>query len=148
VSYADAVDALIEALDPLTRQAVAAVAARGFTTNPTVKQPQLRKLSAGEETLALHLRAAGIPFVRQFRFDLNRRWRYDFAIQPFDRKLAVEVQGLTKGRALGAHQRVDGLTREYEKLNAAVLAGWRVLLFTPAQVKSGYALETIKAALA
>jgi hypothetical protein len=145
------------------------------TENPTVKQRvviddpvsarepskaavarayhRVQKLSTGEETLALHLRAAagkgdwkaGVV-VRQYRFDPTRKWAFDFA-WPCE-QLAVEIQGLTKGRTPGAHQRVDGLTREYEKLNAAVLAGWRVLLFTPAQVKSGYALDTIRKALA
>lgn len=120
---------------------------RRSTGNPTVKQP--RPLSTGEETLALHLRTAGISFATQFRFHGTRRWRFDFAILPLRvTRLAVEVQGLTRGPRPGAHQRVDSLTREYEKLNAAVLAGWRVLLFTPAQVRSGYALDTIKAALA
>lgn len=119
-----------------------------------VRLRQARKLSIGEERLALHLRTADVTgddwklagFVRQCRFDPARRWAFDFALVA--ERLAVEVQGLTKGRAPGAHQRVDGLTREYEKLNAAVLAGWRVLLFTPAQVKSGYALDTIRKALA
>ncbi len=107
---------------------------------------RLAALSTGEETLALHLRALGIGFVRQHRFHPTRQWRFDFAIRCECQPLAVEVQGLLKGKP-GAHQRADTLTREYEKLNAAVLTGWRVLLFTPAQIRSGYAIDTIEKAL-
>ena len=106
-----------------------------------MKQPSPR--STGVELLKLHLRAEGIDFKREHRFHLTRLWRFDFAIEP---DLAVEVDGgiWTKGR----HTRGAGMEADNVKINTAVLAGWRVLRFSTGQVKSGYAIDTIKRALA
>ena len=98
--------------------------------------------SEAEERFLLHWRADGYdePPRREYRFHDQRRWRFDFAWP--DMKLAVEIQGLT--RAGGAHQRIDAIGRDYNKLNAAQMMGWVVLQFSQAQVKSGEALETTK----
>lgn len=102
--------------------------------------------SVGEETLALHLRAEHIKFYRGHRFTPRRKWEFDFVILLTD-KLAVEVDGgnrlVKKGVAVGRHIMGD----DYDKLNEALLMGWRVLRFTPAQVRSGKAIDTIKRAL-
>jgi hypothetical protein len=138
-------------VSPATARALGAEIHAG-RRKATAKIP--RALSTGEERLARDLKAAAhgpdgeweLPLAcRQYHFHPERKWAFDFAWPA--KRLAVEIQGLKKGGAPGAHQRVDGLTREYEKLNSAVLAGWRVLLFTPAQVRSGYALDTIRKAL-
>jgi len=72
-------------------------------------------------------RACGWPEpVREFRFAPDRRWRFDFAWP--DRKIAVELEGGSWIR--GRHVRGDGFTRDCEKYNAAVAAGWRVFRFT------------------
>ena len=47
----------------------------------------------------------------------------------------------------GRHVRGDGYRRDCEKLNAATLAGWRVLRFVGRQVKTGEAIETVQRAL-
>lgn len=107
--------------------------------------------SVGEETLALHLRAEGIPFDREYKFSLLRKWRADFRIY-WDRAeyddLLVEIDGgnrlVVKGKAVGRHMKDE----DYDKMNEMVILGWRVLRFTPAQVKSGKAIDTIKRALA
>lgn len=97
-------------------------------------------LSRIEETLALHIRANHLPLPeREFRFDEERRWRFDFAWP--DRKLAVECEG-------GVHRIEDRFTRDCEKYNAAQQAGWIVLRFTAGMVKSGDAIATIQDALA
>ncbi len=101
--------------------------------------------SKAEEMLALHIRACGIPAPeREHRFSPPRRWRFDFAWPAI--KLAVEVDGVTGG-AGGRHQRIDGYERDLEKLNAAVLRGWRVLRFTPRKVKNGAAMAVIMTAM-
>ena len=97
-----------------------------------------------EETMALHIHTDKLPQpVREYRFDANRRWRFDFA-RP-DKRLAVEVEGgiWTQGR----HTRPAGYEADAEKYNAAVIQGWRVLRFTANTVNSGLALRTIKAAM-
>ena len=60
--------------------------------------------------------------------------------------LAVEIDGGTW--VSGRHTRGAGFERDCEKLNTAVLLGWRVLRFTTGMVLDGRALETILAALA
>ena len=47
----------------------------------------------------------------------------------------------------GRHVRGDGYRRDCEKLNAATLAGWRVLRFVGRQVKTGEAIHTVQQAL-
>jgi len=42
------------------------------------------------------------------------------------------------------HVRGAGFERDAEKRNAAVLAGWRVLHFTPRMVKTGAAVREIE----
>ena len=79
----------------------------------------------------------------EFRFHPTRKWRFDFAWP--ERKLALEVQGaiFTQGR----HTRGAGLLKEHEKLNAAAIAGWRVLFVTPAQIRNGQAVQFVEQAL-
>lgn len=98
-------------------------------------------MSAGEEALALHLDAVGIPYEREYRFAPPRRWRFDFYVGT---GLAVEVDG---GSWNGGHRRGAQADAECEKMNEALFAGYDVLHFTPAMVNSGEALKTIERAL-
>ncbi len=97
-----------------------------------------------EDRLAKKIADAGLPDpVREHRVNELRRWRFDFAWP--ERRLAVEVDGGVYSR--GRHTRGGGYERDCEKLNAAVLDGWRVLRFTAGQIRSGYAVRTIERAL-
>jgi very-short-patch-repair endonuclease len=101
-------------------------------------------MSIGEETFALHLRAARIEgFEREYRFAPPRRWRMDFADPA--RLLAVEVEGGTWTR--GRHTRGAGFAADCEKYSTAAAMGWRVLRFTTDQVRSGMALRMLQQAL-
>jgi len=80
---------------------------------------------------------------REYRFSPPRRWRFDFAYPA--RMLAVEVDGGTWVQ--GRHNRGAGMKADAEKMNAAALAGWRVLRFTREHIKSGEALDLIELAL-
>jgi very-short-patch-repair endonuclease len=104
------------------------------------KSVRQRPPSAGEESLALQLRASGIKFFREHRFDPVRRWKFDFAMP--EQMIAVEVEGgtFTSGR----HSRGAGYERDCEKYAEAAIAGWRVIRATTAQAKSGTALEWVK----
>jgi very-short-patch-repair endonuclease len=83
--------------------------------------------SNAEKYLEIILQASGIPFVREYRFDPERKWRADFAIP--EHKILIEVEGgnWTQGR----HNRGKGYEDDCEKYNAATMQGWRVLRFTP-----------------
>ena len=99
-------------------------------------------MSAAEDQLALQLRAAGIPFEREWRFHPARRWRFDFA---FQYQIAAEIDGgaWTGGR----HARGAGIEADAEKYSEAAVLGWRVMRFTPRHVKNGFALDCIARAL-
>ena len=97
-------------------------------------------MSELEDLLESHIRLIGLPTPeREYRFHPLRRWRFDFAWPLL--KIAAEVDGGIYSR--GRHVRGAGFERDAEKGNAAVLAGWRVLHFTPRQVRSGSAVQTI-----
>lgn len=116
---------------------------------------------------------AGVPGpVFEYRFDAKRRWRFDIAwpsaggasdegrvtgdelgkdsgnskrlITPH-LSLALEVQGgiWTGGR----HTRGAALLGEWEKLNAAACAGWRVLFVQPRDLMKRSTVELVKRAL-
>jgi very-short-patch-repair endonuclease len=82
--------------------------------------------------------------VCEFRFDAQRAWRFDLCWP--DKLLACELDG-GRWQAGGGRHASDA---DYIKLNAAVLAGWRVLRFTTAQLRNDPAgcVEVIAAALA
>jgi very-short-patch-repair endonuclease len=99
--------------------------------------------SLGCATLRLHMKAEGIGFTEEFRFDKGgRKWRFDFALA---KGYAVEVEGGLW--ILGRHNRGLGMEEDMEKYNAAAMQGWRVLRFSTGQVKKGLAIDTIKRAL-
>lgn len=101
-------------------------------------------MSALEETLALHIRAAGLPVpVRELKFHPARRWRFDFAF--VDEKIAVEVEGgVFSG---GRHTRGSGFVKDCEKYNEATRLGWRVFRVTGDMIKTGYALRLLESVL-
>jgi very-short-patch-repair endonuclease len=92
----------------------------------------------GAKRLLQAILAAGLPgeWYREFTFHTERNWRLDVACPA--RKLCVEVDGMVhriKKRFLG----------DIEKHNTLVLAGWRYLRVTPAQVDNGEALVLLTA---
>lgn len=94
----------------------------------------------------LQVRHAGIPApVPEYRFYPVRRWRIDRA-WPLD-KVGVEIDGGIWRRGGGAHSHPANIQRDMEKLNAAVLLGWRVLRFSEVHLNSPYAMERVKEAL-
>jgi hypothetical protein len=89
-------------------------------------------------------RAARLPEpVPEYQFHATRKWRFDYA-WPLH-MLALEVNGgiWVQGR----HTRGAGQLKEMEKMNAAALAGWRVLYVTPDQLRNGVALLLLMQAL-
>ena len=90
-----------------------------------------------EDTLAAQATLSRLPaFQREFKAIPGRKFSFDFAWP--ERRLLVEVQGGTWGK--GAHSSGAGISRDTEKLNLAVLRGWKVLQFTTDQIRKGQAL--------
>lgn len=80
--------------------------------------------------------------IAQYRFHPKRRWQFDFAFPPF--YVAVEIDG-GQWQAHGGRHNQDS---DREKLNAAAVAGWRVLRFSGSMLKDpGAVVATVIAAL-
>jgi hypothetical protein len=73
----------------------------------------------------------------------GRRWRFDFAWR--EHKVAVEINGGIYTN--GAHTRGAHYESDMEKLNHAMLEGWKVLQFTPKQLMSAETYTFIKKVL-
>lgn len=107
------------------------------------------------------------PMKKELRFDPKRSWRLDYYYSHIP--LAVEIHGLHSfygkpkckhcGHTCkqnccrqckycrmpepGRHLRPDGFQRDREKMNEAQIAGWVVLEFTEASIKSGDAIDQL-----
>jgi len=108
-----------------------------------------KPLSAGEEMFALHCKAEKIALAREYQFDLDRKWRFDFIILPENLSerpsLAVEIEGgVWNG---GRHTTGKGFESDCRKYNRAAILGWRVLRFSTGMVESGVAIDTVLEAL-
>jgi very-short-patch-repair endonuclease len=91
-----------------------------------------KRRSEAEEAFATAWRIlarAEEPPVREHVFHPVRKWRFDFCWPA--RRLAVEIDGRAKGKpdAVGRHQTVDGVRKDCEKNNAAIMLGWRIMRF-------------------
>ncbi len=85
---------------------------------------------------------------REYRAIDGRKFRWDFGWP--DHGLLVEVQGdIWAGRRgeQSGHTSGVGLTRDCEKNNLAVSAGWRVLYFTGSMIRSGQAVCLVEKVL-
>lgn len=77
----------------------------------------------------------------EYRFNLERKWRFDYAIP--DHMIAVEVEGgvWTGGR----HTRGAGFVADMEKYNSAAALGWTLIRRTPDQLLTEETLGLIRA---
>lgn len=91
-----------------------------------------------------YLAAAGFPEpTPEYRFHDERKWRFDLA-WPLE-KLAFEREGGVY--AGGRHTRGSGYSGDIEKYNEAAIAGWLVIRATPAQIRTGEALDWLTRAM-
>ncbi len=87
-------------------------------------------------------RAVGLPSpVPEYRFHEKRKWRIDWCWP--EQKVGLEVDGAVW--VAGRHTRGSGWMKDTEKLNAAAIAGFRMLRATPQQVATGAILDTVQA---
>lgn len=94
------------------------------------------------DTFGLLCRAHGLPEpVREYVFAPPRKFRADWA-WPLEKVIVEQNGGIWRK---GGHSSGRGLLRDYEKLNLAQVLGWRYLVYTPAQLSSGEAIEDLQA---
>jgi very-short-patch-repair endonuclease len=84
----------------------------------------------------------------ELRFHGSRQWKFDFAWP--QHKIAVEVHGgvhkmlqADGTKESGRHTQGKGFTEDREKMNEAVILGWKVLEFTTEMCEDGVALLTL-----
>ena len=99
--------------------------------------------SALEAELALQFRLNSVRCVTEYRFNPDRRWRFDFAWPEL--LFAVEVEGITYDG--GRRQRVEGFENDLDKYQSAMLLGWCVYRVTRKQIKNLDALNTVQTML-
>lgn len=80
---------------------------------------------------------------KEYYFAKPRMWRFDMAWPAHN--LAVECDGAIYSG--GRHVRGRGYSLDCEKINEAVLLGWRVLRVTSDQINDGRAVRWIERAL-
>ena len=101
-------------------------------------------MSALEDLLFGQIKLCGLPEpIREHLAIPGRRFRFDFYWP--EPKLLVEVQGGVWSK--GGHTSGIGMNRDSEKMNLAVLLGFRCLSVTSNQIKSGKAVAWIKEAV-
>lgn len=100
--------------------------------------------SALERAILTQIKMCGLPEPEtQAMLIPGRKWRWDLAWP--SKRLAVEIQGGIWTR--GKHGRASGIIKDMDKLNAAQLAGWRVLQFANTHIRSGEAVTLIERAI-
>jgi len=73
-----------------------------------------------------------VPLVREYKFSLTRKWKFDFA--HVGKLVAIEIEG---GHwSGGRHVRGKGFENDCEKYLEATLAGWTVVRLTSNQINT------------
>ena len=91
------------------------------------------------DTFAFHLDAVGIPYEREYKAIPGRKFLFDFKVG----NVLIELQGGIY-QYNPSHASAGGIRRDAEKMNLAVMNGYKVLHFTTDMVASGEALEMVE----
>jgi len=102
--------------------------------------------SSLEDYFAYLLTEAKVEFIAQYKAVPGRRYLWDFYIP--EANLLVEIQGGTwaatgDNKHASGHTTHDGLHRDYEKNNLAVMADFPVFYFDAEMVHGGEAMATV-----
>lgn len=84
------------------------------------------------ETLLTWCNSRLLPLQEEFKFHPERKWRFDWCIEPL--KVAFEYEGIYSKQSRHTNQK--GYSRDTEKYNAAVALGWKVFRYTAATYKN------------
>ncbi len=113
---------------------------REFERNGWVRPDSKPHASLVDEMVRIGCVFGEGDWVLEHRFCTDRKWRFDIAHPGM--RVAIEMDGLRyDGR--GRHQTMVGASNDCEKLNRAVLEGWRVLRCTQKTLQDGRAMRDI-----
>ena len=82
----------------------------------------------------------GLDVVKEYRFHLTRKWRFDYCIPTIMCAIEVEGGAFSQGR----HTRGKGFVADMEKYNTAVCLGWRLIRVTPSQLMTMQTVQYIR----
>jgi len=104
--------------------------------NP-VKMPNIEKVSVEKNYIEMVLfvmhRECKIPeYVKELKFDTERRWKADWAIPEL--KTLIEYEGLISKKS--RHTTISGYSNDTIKYNKAAILGWKVLRYTALTYKN------------
>jgi very-short-patch-repair endonuclease len=86
----------------------------------------------GKSFIEFALMAAKIDYTKEYRFDTERKFRFDYAIP--EKKVGIEYDGLMSDKS--RHTTIEGFTRDCNKTNLAQIKGWKVLRYTAINYKN------------
>lgn len=94
------------------------------------KQKRQKKVSK-EKTLmhyrlSEHAKENYLELKTEYRFDEERKWRFDWCFPEL--KIAIEYEGIFSAKS--RHTTAKGFTGDTEKYNRAQQLGWRVMRYT------------------
>lgn len=95
------------------------------------RQPKSGNGSKAKAEIEMMLLLFGKPFEKEYKFNPQRKWRFDFAIP--EMKIGIEYEGLMSAKS--RHTTITGFSNDTEKYNAAQALGWRVLRYTALNYK-------------
>jgi len=106
----------------------------------TLAQRQLAKARKAQGSplenrfLTLWKQLGGPELEREWRFDLDRKFRLDFSYKGYE-WVAIEICGGIYNKKSG-HNSISGIERDYEKSNLAQLNGWKYFQLSPSMITS------------
>lgn len=108
------------------------------------------KQTEAQLLLEHHLDELGlVPWEREYRFHLARKWRFDYVITGW--MLAIEIEGGVFPfrdkhgvMTVGGHLRGKHYQSDLDKYNEATIQGWRLLRFSVEDIKKGRDIDTLK----
>lgn len=96
--------------------------------NGKLRKPSGDKYKEHIEDVLIALK---INYESEYRFDKERKFRFDFALP--ENKIAIEYNGIMSEKS--RHTSITGYSKDMSKLNLAAINGWRVLQYTPLNIK-------------
>lgn len=116
----------------LQRLATKGVNVKGIAPVKAKKKKKAKPAAPQLMEMKQWLTVLGIPFESEYRFDDNRRFKFDIALK--EHKIAFEYEGIV-GK-FSRHTNVKGYTIDTEKYNLAQSQGWRVFRYTALNYKN------------
>jgi hypothetical protein len=89
------------------------------------------KVSPEKAAIEWVLAGLNLPFVKEFKFLTDRKFRFDYALP--HRKVAIEYEGINSKKS--RHTTLVGYTNDTSKYNLATIHGWKVLHYTALNYK-------------